>query len=358
MSLYLCVDCGGSKTSAVIANSAGEIIGRGIGGPSNCTYLTVDAFLSAITVAISEALKTCSSPPSVDPLPLPPPSELAFAKVWFGVSGADSPAAIAAITPGISKLLGIPEGPRLAVANDTHLLAAPLRMHHDVGHAVAVIGGTGSIAVSFSGDASGALTELGRIGGWGWILGDEGGGYDVGREAVRQVMLAHDRASVMASPAKSMLHDKLVERFALGDIMEILGTVHLADPVANAAVAADTPHYLTVPREKRLSSLAPIVFECAFQHGDALAMSVLRTSVGKLADEIAVLLGDATDAAPRLIKAKDSVVCFGGSLVGIEAYRKLLLDDLASRGHAFRYVEFVDDCAAVGARALAMAGKS
>ncbi|KAL1681898.1 hypothetical protein EV122DRAFT_204973 [Schizophyllum commune] len=354
MSLYLCVDCGGSKTSAVIANKDGVVVGRGIGGPSNCTYLSVDAFLAAIRLAISEALKTCTSPPSIDPVALPPPPELAFAKAWFGVSGADSPAAIAAITPGISALLDIPQGPRLAVANDTHLLAAPLRMHPDISNAVAVIGGTGSIAVSFSGDATGALTELGRIGGWGWILGDEGGGFDVGREAVRQVMLAHDRASVQANPARSLLHDRLVERFGLGDIMEILGTVHLADPQAGAAVAADLPQHMTVPREKRLSMLAPIVFECAFEHGDELALKVLRTSAGKLVDEITVLLGDADEDSPRLVKAKDSVLCFGGSLVGIERYRKILLDDLASRGHTFRYVEFVGDCAAVGAKALAM----
>ncbi|KAL1741342.1 hypothetical protein HDZ31DRAFT_45633 [Schizophyllum fasciatum] len=354
MSLYLCVDCGGSKTSAVIANTAGEIVGRGIGGPSNCTYLSVDAFLAAVRLAVSDALKTCTTPPSIAPVALPPPPALAFAKAWLGVSGADSPAAIAAITPGLAALLGLPPGARLAVANDTHLLAAPLRLHADIAHAVAVIGGTGSIAVSLRGAAGGALAELGRVGGWGWMLGDEGGGFNVGREAVRQVMLAHDRASVQAAPVRSLLHERLVEWFGLGDIMEILGTVHLADPQAGASVALDAPQYLTVPKEKRLSMLAPIVFECAFEHGDELALHVLRMAASNLVDQICVLLGEASEEAPRLVKAQDSVLCFGGSLVGVERYRKIILDDLAARGHTFRYVEFVDDCAAVGAHALAL----
>ena len=52
MSLYLCVDCGGSKTSAVICDVAGEIKGRALGGPSNFAYLGIEAFTDAVRVAV------------------------------------------------------------------------------------------------------------------------------------------------------------------------------------------------------------------------------------------------------------------------------------------------------------------
>ena len=139
------------------------------------------------------------------PLTLPPPvGQPYFSAVWLGVSGCDSPQAVADITTGLEPLLGV----RPRVANDTHLLAAPMTLYPDVTGAVAVVAGTGGIVVSFrealhkETGAKVGLEELGRCGGWGWILGDEGGGYHVGREAVRQVLDEADRASVQPKPAE------------------------------------------------------------------------------------------------------------------------------------------------------------
>ncbi|KAF8070770.1 hypothetical protein FPV67DRAFT_1042522 [Lyophyllum atratum] len=357
MSLYLCVDCGGSKTSAVICDVDGKILGRALAGPSNFAYLTLEEFTAAVTEAVSNALKTCTSPPSNAPVPLPPVGGSPFAAAWFGISGVDSPSAVAEITPALSVLLDIPVGPRLAVANDTHLLAAPVRMHPDISHAVAVIGGTGSIAVTFR-ENEGLLEELGRIGGWGWILGDEGGGFNVGREAVRQILFEHDKATVTGKPLESTLTTRVLEQFGITDVMEILPIIHLPHLPPDTQLAANTPDYVLVPREKRLSSLSPLVFQAAFDDGDVLALRILRTCAGSLAADIAVLLDDGSGAASRAVKASDSVISFGGSLVGIEAYRKLILEDLAQRGHVFRYVEFIEDAAAVGAAGLAAAGRN
>lgn len=133
------------------------------------------------------------------PLTLPPPSGRSYlAAAWLGVSGCDSSQAIADISTPLETLLGV----RPRVANDTHLLAAPMTLYPDVTGAVAVVAGTGGIVVSFreaihkeTGEKEG-LEELGRCGGWGWILGDEGGGFHVGREALRQVLDEADRATV------------------------------------------------------------------------------------------------------------------------------------------------------------------
>ena len=56
MSYHLCVDCGGSKTAAAIADVDGNILGRGIGGPSNFAYLGLPSFMQAVTATITSAL--------------------------------------------------------------------------------------------------------------------------------------------------------------------------------------------------------------------------------------------------------------------------------------------------------------
>ncbi|PPQ66298.1 hypothetical protein CVT24_007296 [Panaeolus cyanescens] len=346
MSLYLCVDCGGTKTSAAITDGSGTIVGRGASGPSNITYLSVEAFTAAVTEAVTTALKSTSIssvlPASIEATP--------FAAAWFGISGADSPAAIAKVQHPLSVLLGIPVGPNLTIANDTHLLAAPVRMHSDINHAIAVIAGTGSIAVSFR-ELDGKIEELGRIGGWGWILGDEGGGFDVGRETLRQILLQQDKATISGQPLPpSSLRDRVLERFGVDSVMEVLTGVYASDPSPGATSPPN--HFFGLPREKRISSLPPLVFKAAFEDQDPLALTILKTSAGHLVSQVAILLENSSDTASGHITAPESVISFGGSLVGIESYRNLILDDLAQRGHVFKHVTFIDDAAAVGAIGL------
>ncbi|KAF5384537.1 hypothetical protein D9757_006437 [Collybiopsis confluens] len=384
MSLYLCVDCGGSKTSAVIVSaSTRKVVGRANGGPSNIAYLSVSDFIQTIQMTVGEALKTCVEPASVEPIPIPLSSDrhISFAAAWFGISGADSPSIISSILPDLSHLLGIPtDSGRLIVANDAHLLAAPIRLYESEGvtGAVTVIGGTGSIVVSFTTQAGSSsaspstneptppqnkddLIQLGRIGGWGWILGDEGGGFSVGREAVRQILQEQDAHSIMADPPpEGALRKSIKEWFGIQDIMQLLTELYLPDP-ASGIVEAEGKSHKYMAREKRLSSLSPLVFDAAFPSaesgktegdGDPLALSIIRTCAEDLADQIGVVVGAPTAERPKLLKPEDSVLCFGGSLVGLERYRKMVLDELDDKGFRFRYVEFVDDCARIGAEAI------
>ena len=357
MSLYLCVDCGGSKTATAICNAQGEILGRAYGGPSNYAYLGLDNFINVVKRTVSDALKTCSTPPSVEPVPLPP-SEPVFAGAWLGVSGVDSQSAIDTLTPVVSEALGIPVGPRLIVCNDTHLLAAPLRMHDDVKYAVTCIAGTGGIVVSFSEGDGGGLKERGRVGGWGWILGDEGGGFHVGREAVRQILAQTDTATVegalpVSDGGKPTLRDRVLQFFGITDVYDLLTVIHLPDPSPSSPIAdKEPPAYLLIPREKRLSQLAPLVFSSAFEDEDPLALNVVRATAGTLVEQLNILLRPNT---PNGVNADDSVICFGGSLVGVQKYRDLVLNQLKEKGHVFKHVEFVADAAAVGAKGLALA---
>ena len=361
MPLYLCVDCGGSKTSAVISDEHGKILGRALSGPSNFAYIGVEAFVLAVKTAVSNALKTSVDPPSTEPVTLAK-DKSHFAKAWFGVSGVDSPSAVDAITPVLSELLAIPPGPNLSVCNDTYLLAAPLRIHRDAKYAIAVIGGTGAIAVGFKEDVYGNLKEFGRVGGWGWILGDEGGGFHVGRTTVRAIVAQADRDSLNPdSPSPpSTLVPAVLENFGAATPHDLLTLAHLPEPLPATPPPEGVRPLLLYSREKRLSSLPPIVFRCAFEDHDPFALKILTECADSLAGQIAMFLIPTTNSPPgstrngNAILAEDAVLSFGGSLVGIENYRGLVLDSLKKRGQVFKYVEFVGDAAAVGALALAM----
>ncbi|KAJ3514800.1 hypothetical protein NLJ89_g2156 [Agrocybe chaxingu] len=356
MSLYLSVDCGGTKTSAVVCDASGTVVGRGSGGPSNITYLTPDSFIASVKVAIISALRAALPSADTTLIQLPPADKSPFEAAWFGVSGADSPIAIEKVALPLSKLLGLPNGPRLSVTHDSHLLAAPVRMHSDVTHAIVVIAGTGSVSVSFK-EVEGGVEELGRVGGWGWLLGDEGSGFEVGRETLRHILTEFDKASVTASTVpKSSLINAIFEKFEIANIMEIFTKIYFQDPdPAPKVVPGEEKALRNLAREKRISSLPRLVFKAAFEDGDLLALKILKTTAGNLASQIAILLGDGSGPSPRIFKATDTVISFGGSLVGVDAYRDLILDDLAQRGHVFRRVVFIDDAAAVGGAALAAA---
>jgi N-acetylglucosamine kinase-like BadF-type ATPase len=369
--LYLCVDCGGSKTSAVICNYSGKVLGRALSGPSNFSHNSPDEFLKTVLEAINGALKVYLPKQQKD-------CRDAFYAAWFGISGVDSPTAVKSARDAISSIIDMDES-RLRVANDTHLLAAPLNLHSDVSYAVVCIAGTGSICVSFDDE----IEELGRIGGWGWMLGDEGGGFYVGREAIRQLMRIRDLESLLSPPSSSSsspwssqttfvthgsaLKARVLKYFGVTNILDILRLVHLPDEPSSEKNHPTE----SMPREKRISSLSPLVFASAFEDGDPLALAILRTSAGILASQISLLLraptpdSDPSTSPPpdddeldpsgrrmRTVPAHDSVLCFGGSLVGVEAYREMVLEDLARIGHKFPHVEYISDAAEVGARGL------
>jgi N-acetylglucosamine kinase-like BadF-type ATPase len=354
MSLYLCVDCGGTKTAAAIADASGNIVGRAFGGPSNYAYLGPDLFTQAVRMAVSDALKTCGPEASIDPIVLPPTApQYQFASAWFGISGVDGPKAVTECSALLSSLLGLPLGPKLVVGNDTGLLASPLRRHPHLAGAVTAIAGTGSCVVSFGLDtATGDLHELGRTGGWGWMLGDEGGGFHLGREAMRTVMLDADTASLggpKPADGPGTMRRAVLDAFGVDDPMSLLTLLHAEGPAAGALQL--------LAREKRLSNLAPHVFAAAFEHSDPRALYVLKRSASELADQISLMLrdpnADKDELRPRSIKAGESVLCFGGSLVGIEKYRALVAEALKERGHVFAQTEFVSDPAVEGAIGLA-----
>jgi hypothetical protein len=339
---------------------------------------------------------------------------------WIGASGVDAMQDVKTLEPLLSRLLDIPlkgegnisclqyprslifhlmEDHRLVIANDAHILASPLlTAEPPIESAVVVIAGTGSVVVSFRKHAletsAQHITQFGRAGGWGFMLGDDGAGFFAGREAVRQVLEKFEADSlwepeeidppapspIVAIKQKETLTTLLLSHFGLSSPNELFSVVYAPDPKPGVIPMVNTPswvcllilqctsvHSLTlathisslqalVERKQRLVALAPLVFKAAFELEDPTAIRALRVSVGGLAKQAASLCTSAGESAhpgKRTVAAKTSILVFGGSLFGVLRYRELFVDELKDIGQSFASVVYVEDAAGDGALGLA-----
>ncbi len=124
-----------------------------------------------------------------------------------------------------------------------------------------LVAGTGSIAIGRGAD--GATV---RQGGYGWQMGDEGGGYWIGLEALRAVGLAHDGRG----PATAL--DRLLRR--------AVSAADFRDLVAWATIAS--------PRE--VAGLTRLVMEAA-SAGDGIATAILDRAAEWLSGLLRAMAG-------------------------------------------------------------------
>lgn len=136
------------------------------------------------------------------------------------------------------------------VVNDAMLLVPAAGL----GDGLGVIAGTGSIGVGRT--AAGAFLFAG---GWGWVLGDEGGAVSLAREAVRAALLAADEGR----PDGGLLR-ALEAGFGVATLDELV-----------LAITQD-------PSPARLARLAPAVFAAA-DAGATLARQIIDGGAAALA---------------------------------------------------------------------------
>ena len=159
-----------------LANSlSGTVIGLDIGGTKTRGVRFTDGQAVADEIVGSSNVQNVSGEEAAMNL-----AELfakigggAVAQVYAGAGGIDTDDDAAALAALIEPHV---PGARITVVHDSRLLLAAGR----ASTGVAVIGGTGSAAWGRNADGAEA-----RAGGWGYLLGDEGSGYWLGREAVR-----------------------------------------------------------------------------------------------------------------------------------------------------------------------------
>jgi N-acetylglucosamine kinase-like BadF-type ATPase len=171
--------------------------------------------------------------------------------ICVGSAGSGSTAAVGWL---VGLLAPLARGGRasVGVVNDS-LLALPAA---GLDEGIAVICGTGSTAVGVRG------SRVERAGGWGYLLGDEGSGYWITREAVRELVRRSDD------------HE---QPGALG--AALLGATGLPEPLALVQ------RWHQEPNPAMWASLAPAVLDC----DDSAAKTILEAAARSLARLAAVV---------------------------------------------------------------------
>jgi N-acetylglucosamine kinase-like BadF-type ATPase len=186
------IDAGGTKTVCLLADDQGRIVSEARRSGANLQAVGELEVEKVLHEVMEEAIGERSVMPAV---------------VCLGIAGVDRPDDSAVIR-GIMKRIGYKA--RIVVVNDA-LVALEAGAPGKPG--VVVISGTGSI--SYGRDANG---KAARSGGWGYVLGDEGSGYWIGRAALRAVLREADRRG----PA-TILSGLLLEHFG---VTEAQGLIH------------------------------------------------------------------------------------------------------------------------------------
>src|SRR5882757_5030174 len=164
--LYIVDDGEGTSCRARIEDAAGHLLGEGAAGPA-ATRLGADRSIQAVRAASEAAAIDAGLPPIA----------LAQASAGVGLAGIDRKGAREALL-GFSHPFR-----RVVYVSDANI--ACLGAHGGQDGAIVVLG-TGSV-----GFARVKGREL-RIGGYGFPISDEGSGADLGLQAVRLALRAHD----------------------------------------------------------------------------------------------------------------------------------------------------------------------
>ncbi|HWM84248.1 MAG TPA: BadF/BadG/BcrA/BcrD ATPase family protein [Kofleriaceae bacterium] len=211
-SVYLGVDGGGSRTRALIGDADGRVLGAGNGPASNHFAVGVDGAMAAVAEAVAAAGQQAG---------LGPRPEVSAA--CFGLSGVNRQVDREALGRALGER-GF--APRFDVVNDVELVLAA---GSGEGWGIAIIAGTGSIAHGKTRDGRTA-----RVGGWGYILGDEGSGYSIASQALR---LATQTADGRARAPRIL--DEVLRHWKLSEPEQLLGRIYRRDiTIANIAALA------------------------------------------------------------------------------------------------------------------------
>lgn len=235
MPLFLGIDGGQSSTTAVIGDETGRVLGTGRGGPCNHVAASEGRakFMNAIGGCLRQALNQAGIAEESPE----------FESVCAGFSGgpADKDALLRELIR--ARRYDVTTDAMIALSGAT--AGAP---------GIITISGTGSISYGRKGK------KFARAGGWGYIFGDEGGGFDIARQALRAV-LRHEEGW---GPG-TVLRERLLSATGAKDANDLMHRFY-------------TPEF---PRPQ-IASFARLVDEASNQ-GDPIARQILMNAAQQLA---------------------------------------------------------------------------
>jgi glucosamine kinase len=234
------VDGGGTHTTVVLADARGREILRSDGPPGIVDPRSPRRAAEVVAALVRESAAAAGM-------------DLPAAALCAGLAGVEYPAERRAVADalreaGLARAVEVVTDGRIALEG---ALGA--------GAGILLIAGTGSVAYGRAEDGRTA-----RCGGWGMVLGDEGSGYGIGRDALRAALQAADGRG----PSTRLL-EALLEGLRLPS-------------------AAGVPPWVGRAEKRDVAGLVPVVVRVAGE-GDHVAAAVLRNAAHALADHAAAL---------------------------------------------------------------------
>jgi glucosamine kinase len=227
------IDVGGTKTVCLLADEEGRVIASARGEGANLQGVGELGLEKVLHQLMEKTLGDERILPSA---------------ICLGIAGVDR-AADEKVVRSIMSRIGYKA--KILVVNDA-LIALQAGIGHGPG--IVIVSGTGSIAYGRN-----SRGEASRAGGWGYVLGDEGSGYWIGRAALRAVLREADRRG----PA-TQLTALLLNYYGVSRPQDLIHQV-----------------YHGTLRPSAISALAQCVMS-AFTTGDEVAIGILRAAADQL----------------------------------------------------------------------------
>jgi glucosamine kinase len=283
--LFLAVDGGQSGTVAVLATSDGTILGVGRGGPiRHHEEFDSEGFVrNALFKAVTEAMSGV-------------PERSTVVQCCLALTGSS------AIADRVIRELVTAERYLVLESDARAALASGTAGKGGIG----LIAGTGTVAL-----AQGRSGDRITLGGWGWLLGDEGSGFWIAMEALRAAVRDVDGTGP--------------KTFLTGELQKSLG-----QPDMRGVYNIVTGQRLD---RTRIAALTTSVVKIA-QAGDAVAASILDRAAGHLTDLVVATIA----AAPFLDASERVVVACGGVLTAEGWVLARLAQNLAELAPEFKLV--------------------
>jgi glucosamine kinase len=235
------VDAGGTSTRALAADAAGAVLGTGRAGGANPNSHPPAEAAAQIALAIAAATEG-----------LDPGHGIACVVGMAGASKLTDPA-VAAFFEQAWRSVGL-EG-RVRVASDAEAAFASATPAAD---GTVLIAGTGSIAGKIR-----KRRMVANAGGYGWLLGDEGSAYWLGREAIRATLDALGGGGPLNGLPAAVLGQAL--------------DIHLPEDLADAERLDVWGRLITRANAEapvQLAKFAPLV-SAADHNGEAVAREII-----------------------------------------------------------------------------------
>ncbi|NEQ39432.1 MAG: ATPase [Okeania sp. SIO3I5] len=171
------IDGGGTKTEALLMDENYQILGSGKSGPSNYQSVGIEVAKNSIQTAITEAVANSNSHQSIS-------------GICLGLAGVGRPEDFPVVENLLQEIItNIPikwdvQPNTIIICSDSNIALVG-----GIGYSIGIvaIAGTGSLVF---GQNSQGLTK--RVGGWGYLLGDEGSGYDIAIRGLQAALKSYD----------------------------------------------------------------------------------------------------------------------------------------------------------------------